>query len=203
MYTATKQLLSYLGYVLLLLRPLFLLVIHPYSQIGVSSKVYNYGKFDVVYLDPYRGSLPYHSWWSGWRQFSTVVLCSTPRSITTEHDEPWCTAVIAPDRSNYGTTIQVWCTATTSQLTLKIFTRDHIYTSCELKHAHKHSHLAEVVQCMYTYTTQGATHQTQVNVAHCACIYVIVTEKPTTWLQCNLYSTSLKRGKGHEAGTSQ
>ena len=38
----------------------------------------------------------------------------------------------------------------------------------------------------------------------CAFVTVHVSEKtPSTWLQCNLYSTGLKRYKGHEVGTSQ
>ena len=53
-----------------------------------------------------------------------IVFRSTSWSIVTDHGEPRRTAVIASDRGNRGTAIQLWCTATTSRLTVKIFTRD-------------------------------------------------------------------------------
>ena len=54
---------------------------------------------------------------------TAVFLYSTPRSIMTDCGEPRLSAVIASYRGNCWTTIQSRCTATTSPLTIKNFTR--------------------------------------------------------------------------------
>ena len=127
-YTAKTNSKLSIGYVLLLLRPLF-------NSASDPSLLTNQHLFDRVakaytknsyILHPYRSSLPYRGWWSGWQRFSAVVLRSTPRSIVTDRGEPQRTAVIASDHGNRRTVIQSWCTVTTSRLTVKIFTRANV-----------------------------------------------------------------------------
>ena len=98
----------YLGYVLLLLRPSFLPVIHPYSQIGISSIE---RRKHIWKIRCCRSSiltsvlLPYCGWWSGWRRFSMLVLYSTLWSIATNCNVPRLlprTAVTAGPRFKHG-----------------------------------------------------------------------------------------------------
>ena len=66
----------------------------------------------ILKLVPYCSSLPYCGWWSGWRQFSAVVIRSSLRWSTTNRDVPW----LLPRTT--VTAIQAQCTATTTWLTV-------------------------------------------------------------------------------------